>query len=143
MAESTDPRALRDAIRQLILAQGTLNAATRPCGTPMPTEHAWALMELESPITVTELSARLGIDRTNVSRLCARLEAAGEVERVPHPQDARAKLVKLTDEGRRVAHALDNSSAEFFEKVARELEREVVDVLKSTAEAIERVKEER
>lgn len=92
-------RALRDAVRQLIVAHGTLDAAKRPCGTPLPVPHAWALLELlaHGPLTVGSLAARLNIDRTNVSRLCARMVQRGEVVRAPHPHDRRARLIELTD----------------------------------------------
>lgn len=53
--------------------------------------HAYALLELlhhGEPMTVSELAAHLAIDRTNVSRLCARMEEAGQLAREPHRRTA-------------------------------------------------------
>jgi len=109
-------RALRDALRRLMLAHAALDDARRPCGTPLPVPHAWALLELRErgPMTITALAARLNIDRTNVSRLCARMESVGEIEGASHPCDGRARLVQLTDAGARLARNVDATSADHF-----------------------------
>ena len=124
-------RALRDALRRLLVAHGALNEARRPCGTPLTTSHAWALLELRDagPMTTTALAERLSIDRTNVSRLCARLESDGEVERIPHPHDGRARLVKLTDEGERLAATVDQTSTDHFALVLGRLDADMTGAL--------------
>lgn len=129
--DRTNARALRDALRRLLVAHGTLDEARRPCGTPLSASHAWALLELvdASPMTVTALAERLNIDRTNVSRLCTRMEALGEVERVAHPGDGRARLVKLTERGERLAHTVDRSSTGHFDRVLDRLDRDVAGVI--------------
>lgn len=82
--------------------------------------HAWALLELQQAgeLTVTALAQRLNVDRTNVSRLCARMEALGEVERRPCPSDGRALRLHLTRKGRNVAQRVDAASHRHFEAVA-------------------------
>jgi len=124
-------RVLRDTVRRLLVAHGTLDDAQRPCGAALPTSHAWALLELRDagPMTVTALAERLNIDRTNVSRLCARMSSSGEVERVANPADGRARLVQLTDKGERLAATVDQSSTEYFATVLARLDAEVVDVI--------------
>jgi DNA-binding MarR family transcriptional regulator len=82
-------------------------------------------------MTVTALADRLNIDRTNVSRLCARMEALGEVERMLHPADARARLVKLSRRGERLARSVDHSSAEHFARVLGELDRDAGGVVEA------------
>ena len=115
---------LREATRALVVAHGTLDNAERPCGTPLPIPHAWSLLELAAhgPMSVTELASRLHIDRTNVSRLCARMQELGEITRTPHPEDKRAKLVSLTEHGRNVAASVDASSAAHFRALCARLE---------------------
>lgn len=49
-----------------------------------------------------ELAARLGVEPPTVTRMLARLENCGLVERRPDPQDARSFRVYLTEEGRRL-----------------------------------------
>ena len=134
-------RALREAVRRLILAQGALHDGHRPCGTPLPTPHAWALLELRrhGPMTVTALAARINLDRTNVSRLCARMESLGEIDRAPHPDDRRARLIQLTEAGERVARSVDLSSAAHFAGVLDRLDADptaVVNALTTLARAI-------
>lgn len=133
MSEPLDnhARALRDALRRLLVAHGALDEARRPCGAPLTTSHAWALLELRDagPITVTALAERLNIDRTNVSRLCARMESEGEVARVVHPQDGRARLVKLTDKGEGLAATVDRSSTDHFAVVLGRLDADMAGVI--------------
>lgn len=90
----------------------------------MPLPRAHALLEMlasEEPLTVSVLAQRLAIDRTNVSRLCARMEADGELVKVPDPDDARARVVRLTARGRRLAEKTDARSVEHFGALVREL----------------------
>lgn len=50
---------------------------------------------------ITELARRAEITKQAVGQLVSDLEAAGYVERTPDPTDQRAKIVRLTKEGRR------------------------------------------
>ncbi len=134
---------LRDAIRALIVAHGALDPSERPCGTPLPAPWAWSLLELQGgPRTISELAGRLNIDRTNVSRLAARMEAAGDVERVPHPEDGRARLLVLTDRGRHAAAAVDRASAARFREGLSRLDVEPDAVLEVRHALIHALSEE-
>lgn len=73
-------------------------------------------------LTIQQLSAHTDIDRSNVSRLCQRMERDGELERARCPQDARAKLVRLTEEGVARAERVDAMSLARFEHVVSRLE---------------------
>lgn len=119
----TAARDLRDAVQRLIVAHGRLQAPCRPCGTPLAIPHACALLVLlqRGPMTVTTLADHMCIDRTNVSRLCARMVKQGELHRTRHPDDRRAWLVGLTDSGRALADLVDVSSAAHFTAVLAQL----------------------
>jgi DNA-binding MarR family transcriptional regulator len=54
----------------------------------------------EGPQIMATLRARLGVSARNITVLVDGLERDGFVKRVPHPQDRRATLVELTDQGR-------------------------------------------
>jgi len=129
MVTTIDPRAraLRDALRRLLVAHGVLDKVERPCGTPLTTSHAWTLLELRErgAMTVTALAEHLNIDRTNVSRLCTRMASLGELERSPHPGDARARLVQLTRKGEHLADMIDASSTDHFAGVLDRLDTDV------------------
>lgn len=134
MAPNTTARRLRDTVRHLIVAHGALEAAKRPCGAELSIPHAYALLELMNvvePLTVSELATHLAIDRTNVSRLCARMEAAGHLTRVPHSRDGRATMLRLTARGKKLARAVDDQSAGHFERLAKRLGPSVGDVVEA------------
>jgi DNA-binding MarR family transcriptional regulator len=57
----------------------------------------------EAPLTLRELSAKLGIDPPYATVVVHDLAERKLVERIPHPTDRRAKLVTVTAEGRRAA----------------------------------------
>jgi DNA-binding MarR family transcriptional regulator len=52
---------------------------------------------------LTELAARSGMTHQSMSELVAILERRGYLERRPDPSDARARLVCLTPEGKKLA----------------------------------------
>ena len=59
------------------------------------------------PHTLRELAAELLADPPYVTLIVDDLEERGLVQRTPHPQDRRAKLVQLTDAGRAAAARAD------------------------------------
>lgn len=103
--------------------------------------HAHALMALaDGPLSVSALTQRLGITQPNVSRLCARMEALGELTRIVDPDDRRARRLSLTSSGTRAAAAIDASSAAHFDAVLRELPdpESTLDALAELARALTR-----
>ena len=62
--------------------------------------------------TVTELAEHLGFTRQAASQIVDELEQKGYVERRPHPDDARARLVVLTARGWRCTEAAEAAAAE-------------------------------
>jgi DNA-binding MarR family transcriptional regulator len=63
---------------------------------------ALSTVERHGPMTPSELAARERIQRPTATRLLARLEENGLVERTPDPHDGRSSLVAATP----AAHAL-------------------------------------
>jgi DNA-binding MarR family transcriptional regulator len=94
-----------------------------PCGTPLSTSNAHALMvllqagRLGERVTQQALGIALGIDKSNVTRLCAKMEAAGHIQQRRCPNDGRARLVALTPEGVRLATRVDKASRERFRQL--------------------------
>ena len=54
-------------------------------------------------LPIKKASDRLQVHPTSITNAVDRLEAAGLVERRPHPTDGRATLIEITDSGRSVA----------------------------------------
>jgi DNA-binding MarR family transcriptional regulator len=80
----------------------------------------WELQARE-PVTQRELSQVLGVTPRNVTGLVDALEADGLVERSPHPQDRRATLVRLSQEGNRIAAQLRQEQDHFASQLFGDL----------------------
>ncbi len=75
--------------------------------------HGFAFARLASgPATATELAQHLGMTRQGASQLVDELIDKGYVTRRAHPDDARARLVVLTDKGWACTRAADAAAAE-------------------------------
>ncbi len=63
------------------------------------------LFSRRGSLPMNAIGSRLQVHPTSVTNAVNRLEAAGLVERVPHPEDRRAVLVELTPDGKSSALA--------------------------------------
>ena len=50
---------------------------------------------------LTDLAARLGVSKQAAGQLVEEMQQMGVLERVPHPQDGRARMVRFSARGRR------------------------------------------
>jgi DNA-binding MarR family transcriptional regulator len=67
-----------------------------------PVQYAvLSVLYRDRPLDQVSVAAEVGIDRNNAADVIRRLERRGFVERVQSPTDKRAKLSRITDEGRR------------------------------------------
>jgi DNA-binding MarR family transcriptional regulator/GNAT superfamily N-acetyltransferase len=109
MAETEDVEAVRAFNRFYTRTMGL----TRDGYATRPLAEARVIYELgtHSAREVGDLRRDLDIDAGQLSRLLARLEAGGEVERAPSPQDARRRVVRLTERGQATWRDLDAESA--------------------------------
>ena len=64
------------------------------------------MLEGTTALDQGSLGAQMGIDRTNVADVVARLEKRGLVKRVVNTADRRSKLVSITPAGRKMAKEL-------------------------------------
>src|SRR5947209_2363261 len=95
--------------------------------------QAGALLQLDSPLPMTELAALLACDNSNVTGLIDRLEARGLVARHPSSQDRRVKHVVLTAAGRRLRQHLlarVGRPTPGFERLTAEQQRQLGDLLR-------------
>ncbi|WP_186779431.1 MarR family winged helix-turn-helix transcriptional regulator [Streptomyces salinarius] len=75
--------------------------------------HGFAFARLAPDgATVTDLAVHLGMTKQAASQLVEDLVRRGYVERRPHPGDARARLVVLTESGRACTRAAEEVAAE-------------------------------
>jgi DNA-binding MarR family transcriptional regulator len=111
---------LRVAIQRFVRSFGLLASDQTPCGTPISTSYAHALVVLlerghrGERSTQQELGEALGIDKSNVARLCAKLQRAGHATQQRSASDGRARLLALTASGRRLAERVQAASRDRF-----------------------------
>ena len=91
---------------ELVEALGAVAFAVMGALTKVAAEHDLSLTQLrmigilrDRQLTITELAAALGLDRSSVSGLVDRTEARGLVTRQPNPNDARSVHVSLSPQG--------------------------------------------
>ncbi|AOR35197.1 MarR family transcriptional regulator [Streptomyces fodineus] len=78
--------------------------------------HGFAFARLAPDgATVTDLAAHLGVTKQAASQLVDEIVRKGYAERRPHPQDARARLVVLTERGWACTRAAEEAAAEVVE----------------------------
>lgn len=99
---------LREVVRLFLQAQRSMteccsDATAKECQALLLVGHA------EQPLTVQEFADKMSLEKTWASRLVARLEKRGLVQRVDHPADGRSWLIELTTKGRREHGALEHS----------------------------------
>ena len=75
----------------------------------------------EGPVSLRELVATLGTSKQAVSKLADAMVAAGLVERVADPRDARAKDLRLTARGRALLADVEEIYGELEDGWARTL----------------------
>jgi DNA-binding MarR family transcriptional regulator len=112
---------LRLLIQTFVRSAGLLAGDQTPCGHPVAVSHAHALMVLletarkAKRVTQRELGQALGIDKSNVARLCRRMESAGHLVQSRSADDGRARLLSLTTRGTRLAKNVERSSRDRFQ----------------------------
>ena len=71
-----------------------------PDAPALRTAHTALLPHLDfTGMRLTDLAARVGVSKQAVGQLVDDMEAAGAVERIPDPDDGRAKLIRLSRRG--------------------------------------------
>lgn len=107
----TDPRH-RIGIRLVGLARRWRQALDARLSASGLSDATWApLMHLhelgsDNDVSQSTLAAAVGLDGSSLVRLLDILVERGLIERRPHPEDRRVKLVHLTHAGRRTVAAL-------------------------------------
>ena len=116
-------RELQISIQTFVRSFGLLVTKKTPCGQPLSPTSAHALMALldrEKTGVATfqhQLAELLGLDRSSIARLCARLEAEGRLTQVSAPDDARTRMLRLTPNGERMATNIQAASLDRFTRI--------------------------
>ena len=116
-------RELQVSVQNFVRTFGLLVTKQTPCGQPVSPSYAHALMLLlarESgglTSTQSELAAELGLDKSSITRLCARLESDERVTQQRLPEDGRSRQLELTGRGRKLATTIQGASLQRFRRL--------------------------
>ncbi|WP_120970905.1 helix-turn-helix domain-containing GNAT family N-acetyltransferase [Comamonas sp. lk] len=99
---SDTTEAIRSASRAIVRELGFMNSTL--AATPYSASAVHTLLELDAhqEMTAAQLVQTLGLDKSSVSRMLAKLVEAGELIEVPDPVDARVKKLALTHQGQQL-----------------------------------------
>src|SRR5438067_10523451 len=100
MAGVSTSRLLLDAIRALESEMGPA-LEDRGAGDLTPSQARALLLVDRTGTRLTELARRSGVTKQAMMQMIHELQTAGCVRRTPDPEDARAKVVRLTAKGLR------------------------------------------
>lgn len=135
-------------MQELIRRFGLLSADQTPCGKPIASSDAHALMVLlevdEDGMLSSVLATRLGVDKSTASRVVARLTERGYLTPFPNStDDARTKPIRLTRKGVRVAREVEQASqarfVEILERIPSRKRSAVIAALGDIVSALERM----
>lgn len=98
------------------------SVAAAPVAVTIPQHRVLVLLSEDEPLGIGVLAAELGVNPSNASRLCDRLERVGLVARSRSPHDRRAVLVELTDRGRRNLEEVDQRRREEIAQLVAQLD---------------------
>nr|WP_199736113.1 MarR family transcriptional regulator [Micromonospora sp. HM5-17] len=127
---------LRDAITRL----NRRVRQTRPVGDLTGTQlSALTSLELAGALTPRELADTERVQPPTMTKIVAKLEERGLVQRTPHPTDGRQVILAVTDPGRRMLAQFERARNEWLAGRLAELTPEERDVLRRAAEILQKV----
>jgi DNA-binding MarR family transcriptional regulator len=106
--EHVQASAVSWALRQVLVAAASVNLVlARELGLSLNDLAALDHLLVHQPLGPAELGHRLGMRPASATALVDRLEAAGHVQRRPHPTDRRRLAIEVTSHARsRTAEAM-------------------------------------
>jgi DNA-binding MarR family transcriptional regulator len=135
----------RALMQEFVRRFGLLSADRTPCGKPLASSDAHALMLLleadEHDMLSSVLAARLGVDKSTASRVTARLTERGFLTPAPAADDGRARPARLTKKGLRIAREVEQASrarfADVLERIPASRRSAVIRALRDIVSALE------
>jgi DNA-binding MarR family transcriptional regulator len=131
-----------EAWEALFRAQATVSrelAAGDVWGELSPSEYGvlYALSKAPYGLRITELRDDVLLTQAGMSRLIARMESAGLVERLPDPDDRRACRIRLTEAGARAQrHSGVRHGHHVAQKMTRSLDNDQLVQLRDLCRAL-------
>lgn len=90
-------------------------------GLTIPEWRVLAHLGNSGPVSVRDITARVNLDKSMVSRAASRLETEGIVSITTHAKDRRLVVLELTDAGRALMERLGRIADRFQSQLLEEL----------------------
>jgi DNA-binding MarR family transcriptional regulator len=103
---------------------------------------ALATIERRGPLAPSELADLERVKRPTITRVVARLEEAGLVERAGDPADGRASLVSITRQGSELLRRIRTRKTAYLARRLSKLESDDLATLERAADVLERILED-
>jgi DNA-binding MarR family transcriptional regulator len=100
---------------------------------------ALATIDRHGPITPSELAAQERVQRPTATRVLARLEDAGLVDRAPDPADRRSSLISASAAGRTLLRRQRSRKDQYLARRLAALDADDVATLERAAAILERM----
>jgi DNA-binding MarR family transcriptional regulator len=127
---------VRDAITRL----NRRVRQTRPVGDLTATQlNALTSLELAGALTPRELADVERVQPPTMTKIVAKLEERGLVQRSPHPTDGRQVILAATEAGRAVLAQFERARDEWLASRLAELRPEERDTLQRAAEILRKL----
>jgi len=127
---------------QLRLAIARTNRRMRQAGgggLPLSQHSALISVERFGPLTPSELATHERIQRPTATRVIAKLEDVGLVERTADPRDGRSALIAITPAGRDLLEQIRHAKDVYLEQRLETLDRDELATLQDAARILERM----
>ncbi len=140
MAERKPAAQLATMLRDAITRLNRRIRQTRPVGELTVTQlSALTSLELAGALTPRELADVERVQPPTMTRIVAKLEERGLVQRTPHPTDRRQVILSMTESGREVFAQYERVRTEWLANRLAELPLEERDTLLRAAEILHKV----
>jgi DNA-binding MarR family transcriptional regulator len=103
---------------------------------------ALATIDRHGPLTPSELATRERVQRPTATRLVARLEELGVLQRAADPADRRSSLLSVTPEGRALLEEMRGRKTAYLAHRIEKLDREERATLDRAAAILEQLLED-
>lgn len=139
-AKRVSVAALAVALRSSITLFSRRLRATRPVGQLTPGQFsALGSLDLAGALSPRELADAERVRPPTITKIVARLEAEGLVQRSPHPTDGRQVLLAPTEQGRAVLQQARRAREAWLAQRLAELDPDERATLQQAAKILERI----
>jgi DNA-binding MarR family transcriptional regulator len=141
VAPAADPGEFTSRLRLAIARTARRLRQEAGTGLSPSLSSALATIERRGPLTPSELAEAERVQRPTATRIVARLEEAGLVERASDPSDGRVSLVSASSEGRALLRRMRTRKDAYLSRRLRDLDAKELAALERATEVLERMLE--